>query len=105
MEKMLASTEPYTVVILHKTPKRGDPGADKVVWEHGRRNFELRRDGKLLIVCPIRDNSDVSGLSIFSTDLEETKRLMESDPAVVAGIFTLEMHATRSFPGDSLTSR
>lgn len=104
MREMLAKTRPYTVVILHKTPKRGDPSADKVVWEHGRRNFELRRDGKLLVVCPVSDGSDVAGLSVFSTDLEETRRIMEADPAVVAGIFTVETHAARSFPGDSLTT-
>ncbi len=104
MREMLAKTVSFTVVVLHKTPKRGEPGADGVVWEHGRRNFELRRDGKLLIVCPVSDGTDVSGFSIFSTGLDETKRIMEADPAVRAGIFTVEMHATRSFPGDSLTT-
>jgi len=104
MREMLAKTQPYTVVILHKTPLRDEPGADKVVWEHGRRNFELRRDKKLLIVCPMNDSSDVRGLCIFSTDLEDTRKLMDGDPAIGAGIFTYEIHAAESFPGDSLSA-
>ena len=102
MEEMLRRARPYTIVILHRTPKRDEPGADKTVWEHGRRNFELRRDGNLCIVCPVSDNGEVSGLGIFSTDPAETKRIMDDDPAVRAGIFTYEIHAARSFPGDSL---
>jgi len=105
MRGMLATTRPYTIVILHRTPKRDEPGADKVVWEHGRRNFELRRDGKLSVVCPVGGvggESDVSGLCIFSTDPEETRKIMDGDPAVMAGIFTYSVHLTRSFQGDSL---
>lgn len=103
MKEKLNTAKSYTVVILRKTPKRDEPGADEIVWEHGRRNFELRREGKLLIICPINDSTDVRGLSIFSTGIEETVKLMEQDRAVRAGIFTYEVHATRSFPGDSLS--
>ena len=103
MREHLQKTKPYTIVILHKTPKRDtDPLADKIIWEHGRRNFQLRRDGKLSVVCPVRDESDVSGIGIFSGDLEETRKIMDGDPAVKAGIITYETHSTRSFPGDSL---
>lgn len=103
MRARLSETKPYTVVVLHRTKRALEPGSDRVIWEHGRRNFEMRRDGLLLVVCPVRDESDVSGVGIFSTDLARTKELMEADPAVRAGIFTYEMHATRSFPRDSLT--
>ena len=103
MRENLQKTRPYTVVILHKTSKRdSDPGADKIIWEHGRRNFQLRKDGKLSVVCAIRDESDVSGVGVFSTELAETRRIMDGDPAVKAGIITYETHSTRSFPGDSL---
>ncbi len=102
MLEMRQKTREYTVVILHKTPKIGEPGMDKVVWEHGRRNYELRRDEKLCIVCPVRDESDISGIGIFSTNAEETRKIMDEDPAVKAGIFTYETHPTRSFPGDAL---
>lgn len=102
MKEMAQKTKPYTLMILHKTRKFFEPGAEKIVWQHGKRNFELRRDGKLLIICPVRDENDISGIGIFATDLEETKRLYEDDPGVKAGIFTFEVHPTRSFPGDCL---
>jgi len=103
MRAMLQTTKRYTVVILHRTPKRDAPGADKVVWEHGRRNFELRKDGSMCVVCPVvKDASDVTGICIFTTSLEDTRRIMDGDPAVRAGIFTYEIHTINGFPGDSL---
>lgn len=104
MQEMLSKRRPYTVVILLRTSKRDAPGADKIVWKHGRRNFELRRDGKVSIICPINTTEAVSGLCIFSTDLAETRRIMDDDPAVKAGVFTYEVYSTRSFPGDSLAA-
>ncbi len=102
MHEMLKTLKPYTVVILRATPKRKEPGADRTVWEHGRRNFELRRDGILCIVCPVTDESDVAGFCIFSTNAEETCKIMDEDPGVKAGLFVYETHPVRSFPGDAL---
>jgi hypothetical protein len=102
MLEMRQKTKPYTFIILHKTPKIKESGADKIIWEHGRRNYELRRDGMLRIVCPVRDESDVAGTLIFSTNMEETRKIMNEDPGVKAGIFVYEIHETRSFPGDAL---
>jgi hypothetical protein len=102
MREMLQTTKSYTVVILRGGPKVNAKGAEDIIWEHGRRNFELRRDRVLCIVCPIRDESDIAGIGIFSTDMEETRRIMEEDPGVKAGIFVYEVHPARSFPGDAL---
>ncbi|MGA2874360.1 MAG: hypothetical protein ABSE82_02365 [Nitrososphaerales archaeon] len=102
MNDMLKTTRPYTVVILRATTKRNEPGADQIVWEHGRRNFVLRRDGRLCIVCPATDEGNVSGLYIFNTDVDETRKIMDEDPAVRSGIFRYDIHSVRSFPGDSL---
>jgi hypothetical protein len=76
--------------------------AEKIIWEHGRRNFTLRADGVLSLVCPISDGSDVSGIGIFNAPAEEVKKIMDEDPAVKAGVFVYEVHVCRSFPGDSL---
>ncbi|HYB75828.1 MAG TPA: hypothetical protein VEC08_02610 [Nitrososphaerales archaeon] len=104
MRAMLQTTRRYTLVLLHRTSKRDEPGADKVVWEHGRRNFELRRDGLLSIVGPVvRDGTDVTGVCIFSAGLRRTRRVMDEDPAVRAGIFTYEAHLIEGFPGDALS--
>ena len=102
MRDLLATTKPYTLVLLRATPKLHEPGMDAVVWEHGRRNFSLRADGTLAIVCPVRDGSEWSGVGIFDAPEEEVVRIMDEDPGVKAGIFTYQVHPTRSFPGDSL---
>jgi hypothetical protein len=96
------AAHPYTVVILSKTAKRGEDGADAIVWEHGRRNFALRAAGKLAIVCPIRDDSPIAGIGIFTGEPDEVREIMEGDPAVQAGILTYDIHPTRTFPGDTL---
>jgi hypothetical protein len=102
MRERLSQTKSYTVIILRKTEKYKEPGMERVVWEHGRRNFQLREEGLLAIVCPVRDESDISGIGIFNAPPEEVKRIYEDDPGVKAGIFTFEVHPCSGFPGDSL---
>ncbi|HXW95681.1 MAG TPA: hypothetical protein VEJ19_08245 [Nitrososphaerales archaeon] len=102
MRGMLGKTLPYTIMVLHKTSKIGESGMDRVVWEHGRRNFQFRQARKMNIVLPVRDESDLAGFIVFSTDIEETRKIMDEDPGVRAGIFTYELHTTRSFRGDAL---
>ncbi len=102
MKEMMTKTKAYTVVILKTTQRIREKYAEKIIWEHGRRNFQLRNEGILSIVCPIRDGSEISGVGIFSSGINEVKGIMEEDPGVKAGIFTYEIHTTRSFPGDKL---
>ncbi len=92
----------YSVVILKSGPYIHAPGAEKIIREHGRRNFSLRADGVLAVVCPVRDGSDVHGIGVFDASVEETRRIMEDDPAVRAELFTYEVHPCLGFPGDSL---
>ena len=102
MRERIAQAKNYTLVILRATEKRKEPGADKIVWEHGRRNMAMNSDGVLPIVCPVADGSDVSGIGIFNVSVDETKRIMDEDPGVKSGIFVYEVHPCRGFPGDSL---
>jgi hypothetical protein len=102
MRALLPTTRPYTALILKAGPHRHMDGVDAVVWEHGRRNFGLRADGLLSIVCPVNDGSDVTGIGIFNLGVEEAAAVMDDDPGVRAGVFTYELHACRSFPGDAL---
>lgn len=102
MRQMITKTREYTIVILKAALKRNEPDAETIVWEHARRNFSLRAEGKLPIACPINDGTEVKGVGIFSTGVEETRKIMDEDPAVKAGIFTYEAHPCRSFPGDLL---
>ena len=102
MRQMISNTKNYCIVILKAGPHRNEEGAEKIIWEHGRRNFELRADGVLSIVCPISDGSNVAGVGIFNANVEEVKKIMDEDPAVKAGVLIYEMHACRGFPGSSL---
>ena len=102
MRQMISRTRNYCVVILKAGPDRNKPGVEKIIWEHGRRNFALRAEGLLSIVCPVFDESNVSGVGIFNAEIDEVKSIMDEDPAVKEGVFVYEIHACRSFPGDSL---
>ena len=102
MRGMLAKSRNYSIVILKATPKKNEAGAEKIVFEHARRNFSLRADGILSIVCPITDDSEVRGIGIFNASPAEVKEIMDGDPGVTAGIFTYEIHPGKGFPGDAL---
>ena len=102
MGEMLAQSKAYSVVILRPGPHRQDPGADGIVWEHGRRNFALRAAGLLAIVCPIPGGGEAAGVAIFNAPAEQVRELMDDDPGVRAGVFVYELYTGRSFPGDRL---
>ena len=102
MREVLTKSRPYSLMILKAGPNYGTDGSDRIVWEHGRRNFSLRADGLLSIVCPVPDDTEVCGVGIFNTETDEVGKLMDNDPGVQAGIFTYEVHPCRSFPGDAL---
>lgn len=102
MKERLAETKPFTAVILKKTSHYKMPDVFSVIWEHGGRNFSLKAEGVLAIVCSINDGTEASGIGIFTTDEEQTRKIMEEDPGVKAGIFAYEIHPTRSFPGSCL---
>jgi hypothetical protein len=102
MREMLTKSKTYTVVLLKAGPGFYEPGARAIIWEHGRRNFSLRADGLLSIVCPVTDDSEYAGVGIFNAPADEVARLMGADPAVAAGVLTYEVHPVRGFPGDTL---
>jgi hypothetical protein len=102
MRENLARSREYAVLVLRAGPNYASPDTPALIWEHGRRNFALRATGKLAIVCPVLDDSDLCGVGLFDTSVDETRELMADDPAVLAGVFTVEVHPGRSFPGDVL---
>ena len=105
MRQMMVLSRNYSVVILKAGPGRNAPGADKIVWEHARRNFSLRADGLLSIVCPVIDDGEIRGIGIFNASIEETKKIMDEDPGIKAGVFVYEIHPCRGFPGDKLPQK
>jgi hypothetical protein len=76
MRQMLSKTKRYSIVILKATQKRNEPGVEKIIWEHGRRNFALRADGLLSIVCPVSDGTNVAGVAIFNATVEKTREII-----------------------------
>ena len=102
MHEMLAKSKTYTAMLLRKTAKISEPDSGETVWEHGRRNFALRAEGKLPIVCPTTDDSDWAGIGIFDATPDEVDQIMQHDPGVKAGLFTYELHPVRGLPTSSL---
>jgi hypothetical protein len=104
MKGMISLSRNYCIVLLKHGPNWNMAGSEKIIWEHGRRNFALQMTGALPIVCPISDGTNLCGVGIFTTDAEELTRIMDKDPGVKKGVFIYEIHPCRSFPGSSLPS-
>ena len=102
------SAQPYTLVILKAGPRFAMPGPNRdadltgIIWQHGKRNLALRTAGLMPIICPIADGSGLCGVCILDATPEDAERIMALDPGVRAGVFTYEIHPTRSFPGSAL---
>lgn len=102
MQSMLQTIKPYCFVLLKPGSNANTEEAKKIIWEHGRRNFALRAEGKVAIVAPVAKEADVAGLYIFNTTEEEANEILKDDPAVAAGIFEFQTYPCLSFPGDKL---
>lgn len=103
MNDRISKAKTYALVMLRPTPEYFAVASRPIVWEHGRRNMALQAAGIMPIVCPVGDD-EISGIGIFNTDPDEARAIMAGDPGVRAGIFTVEVHACRGFPGDALPS-
>ena len=71
----------------------------------GQVSYEFRPlilSGLLPIVCPVADGSGVTGIAIFDASPADVELIMSRDPGVKAGVFTYDVHPTRSFPGSNL---
>jgi hypothetical protein len=108
LDALRQTARPYTVVILKAGPNFSMPGPDrdsgvsKIIWQHGKRNLALLKAGLMPIVCPVSDGSGICGVCIFDASPEDAERIMTLDPGVQAGVFTFDVHPTRSFPGSCL---
>jgi hypothetical protein len=106
MRKALGGARDYVLVLLRPGPRYTarevrPPEDARLIWEHGRRNFELRAAGKMLLVGPA-SGPDIVGLSVFGIGVAEVRELMDQDPAIRAGLLVYETMDWMSFPGDGL---
>jgi uncharacterized protein YciI len=100
----------YTLVLLRRpdhAPEMREDELDALQSRHLAYRAKLRSDGVLVANGPLGGQSDVSlrGLSIFSCDLAEARRLSDLDPSVQAGRLTYDVFewwvaaGTLAFPG------
>ncbi|MCU0387619.1 MAG: YciI family protein [Chitinophagaceae bacterium] len=86
----------YMMVILKTGPAKIAPGParDSIFRGHFSNMKTMADAGKLIIAGPIGQNEKTyRGLYIFNVDnLEEAKKLAQTDPAVQAGIFDVEIY-------------
>src|SRR5437868_9332005 len=91
----------YYFVLLTRGPQwtaEKTPTTEKIQADHLANITKLHDAGKLVLAGPFTDDGNWRGVFIFKTSsIEETKSLVESDPAVQAGRLTYEIHpwATR----------
>ena len=86
----------YTLVLLRRpddAPEMPDYELDALQSRHLAYRAKLRNDGMLVANGPLGEQSDPSlrGLSIFSCDLDEARRLTDLDPSVQAGRLTYDV--------------
>ena len=100
----------YTMVLLRRpddAPEIPEDELDALQARHLAYRADLRRDGLLVANGPLGEQSDPSlrGISIFSCDLDEARRLSDLDPSVQAGRLTYDVFewwvaaGTMAFPG------
>ena len=79
----------YTIVFLRRppdSPRFTDEELDELQRGHLAFNARMREEGHALITGPFMDQPDQAwrGISVFRTSVEETRKLLEDDPALAA---------------------
>lgn len=85
----------YVMAFLKTGPTKMEDKAKlaEVQKAHLRNINKLVNDGKLAVAGPFMDGGDIEGIFIFDVQsVEEAKQLTETDPAVQAGLLTMELH-------------
>ena len=85
----------YVIAFLRAGPERGldRAQAERLQRAHLANIERLAEEGKLALAGPFLDGGDLRGIFVFSVvTVEEAKALAATDPAVRAGLLTLEYH-------------
>lgn len=107
MDARLERVRSYCLMFLkvgpnYLPPEQRPSEMSKVIREHGRRNMQLRVEGKMTLVAPVGGVRPVVGIVVFAVPEPEAKEIMRLDPAVKAGIFELQWGTWYGSPGDAL---
>lgn len=85
----------YVLAYLKAGPNRNQDSLEAATIQRAHLDniSRMAEAGKLVLVGPILDDSEVKGIYIFAVgSLEEAARLTNSDPAVQAGRLVMELH-------------
>jgi uncharacterized protein len=100
----------YTLVLLRRppdAPQMSEAVLEDLQAQHLAYRAKLRNDGLVVANGPFDAQSDISlrGLSIFTCDLDEARRLSDLDPLVQVGRLAYDVFewwvaaGTLAFPG------
>jgi len=85
----------YQLVMLRKGPSAataGTPEGEAIVKDHVSHVYKLGADGRAGAAGPFTDGGDIQGIIIVKADTaEKALEIQAQDPAVKAGIFTMEV--------------
>jgi uncharacterized protein YciI len=85
----------YVMAFLKKGPHRSQDSTKRAEIQkaHLENIMKLAAEGKLIMAGPFLDDKDIRGIFIFNVgNIEEAKKLTESDPAIKAGVLSMELH-------------
>jgi uncharacterized protein YciI len=86
----------YTFVLLRRGPRAleySDAELEEIQAGHLAFLSRMKDEGRMILSGPFQDQEDESkrGFSVYRTGLDETKRLLEDDPALRAGRMSAEV--------------
>jgi uncharacterized protein YciI len=86
--------KPFVMVFLKRGPGKFEKAErDRLVGLHLENIGKLAEMKKLVLAGPFMEDGDLRGIYIFDVaTVEEAKALTETDPAVKAGVFSIELH-------------
>jgi uncharacterized protein len=85
----------YVLVLLKRGPNRSQDSIKRADLQaaHMANISRLANEGKLLVAGPMFDTGAIRGIYLFDVrNVEEAKKLTETDPAIQAGSLIMEMH-------------
>jgi uncharacterized protein YciI len=92
----------YVVGFLYRGPNPiEDPDESKAMMRGHLANIQrLHDEGKIILAGPYLSKTDLRGYFLFDTDsVEAAQGWCDSDPAVAAGVFRVELHPWYSAKG------
>lgn len=84
----------YYLVFLKKGPNRDTDKVkvNAIMKQHLEHLTKMYEDGKMSLAGPLLVENDIRGICVYHIDdMEEVRRLAESDPAVKAGRLVVEV--------------